>query len=382
MNGQDRMKLIQQAKSLPELAQVLGEHMDDWSVRYFLDMRAREKSVPLKGTFELTPLCNLDCQMCYVHLNSRQLQGRQPLNGDAWEKIMAQAVEAGMMYACLTGGECLIYPEFERLYLFLHEKGVQVSVLTNAVALGKERIAFFIKHPPASVQATLYGSDEEMYERITGKRLFTQVLNNLKAADQAGLPLTLTLTPSSQLGQEAEQLVRFAAALGLPFHINSGLITPRKETGRQERDVDVDAYMGLFLLERELKGHARPQVVCEQLPAPGGESELQQKGLRCGGGRSAFVVCWDGTLVPCNRLQEIAGFPLEEGFHPAWKKINRLAEDFLLPMECEGCVYRLAAKPCAAAHRQAASGHRDKSQCLWCQAMVKVGFAKLITSHH
>ena len=38
----------------------------------FLDRKAREKGIPLNGQFELTPLCNFDCRMCYTHLTKEQ----------------------------------------------------------------------------------------------------------------------------------------------------------------------------------------------------------------------------------------------------------------------------------------------------------------------
>lgn len=30
--------------------------------------KAFEDGIPISGTFELTPRCNFDCKMCYVHL--------------------------------------------------------------------------------------------------------------------------------------------------------------------------------------------------------------------------------------------------------------------------------------------------------------------------
>lgn len=41
------------------------------AVRKFLNFKARDKGIPISGSFELTPLCNLDCKMCYVHLNKQ-----------------------------------------------------------------------------------------------------------------------------------------------------------------------------------------------------------------------------------------------------------------------------------------------------------------------
>lgn len=72
---------------------------------------------------------------------------------------MGQAIDAGMIKAALSGGECLTYPGFDELYLFLQSHGVSVTVMTNAVLLNEERMAFFEKHRPGAFQITLYGSN-------------------------------------------------------------------------------------------------------------------------------------------------------------------------------------------------------------------------------
>lgn len=57
--------------------------------------KTREADIPYIGNFELTPLCNLDCKMCYVHLQDPSVRHR----------IIQQAIDEGMMEALLTGGE-------------------------------------------------------------------------------------------------------------------------------------------------------------------------------------------------------------------------------------------------------------------------------------
>ena len=37
---------------------------------------ARGHDTPISGDFELTPLCNLDCKMCYVHLADPAVKAR------------------------------------------------------------------------------------------------------------------------------------------------------------------------------------------------------------------------------------------------------------------------------------------------------------------
>ena len=49
-------------------AQGITDYRRYRQVRQYLGFKAREKNLPISGSFELTPLCNLDCKMCYVHL--------------------------------------------------------------------------------------------------------------------------------------------------------------------------------------------------------------------------------------------------------------------------------------------------------------------------
>lgn len=381
MNQREIMELIRDSKSLPKLTAALKQSdadsaLHNWAMRYYLDVKARERGIPLKGTFEITPMCNLDCRMCYVHLNREQMKGQKLLPAEDWERIMSEAIDAGMMYASLTGGECLTSPDFDRLYLFLHSRGVQVSILTNAVLLNEERVKFFLAHPPSNIQFTLYGADEEMYERVTGRREFARVTENIRRADAAKLPLVMTVTPNEYLGADDEKLVRFAASTGIPFHVNSSLMTPRENTGRSDgfKDLTPEDYMRLFKLQMELKGQMPPPECAEELPKTGGESGEAPKGLRCGG-RSSFNVTWDGELIPCNRLRHLGEKILEKGFRAAWETVHERAENFLLPCECETCAYKPAARPCAAAH-ESGKGHANPDECRWCRAMVKAGLAK------
>ena len=147
----------EQPKNLRELlAQLDAQGITDYrryrQVRQFLGFKAREKNIPLSGTFELTPLCNLDCKMCYVHLNREQMQGAELLSVGTWKDIMRQAVDAGMMFARLTGGECLTYPGFKELYCYLQSLGVEVSVLSNGILMNEEMVDFFKQNPPPGVQ--------------------------------------------------------------------------------------------------------------------------------------------------------------------------------------------------------------------------------------
>lgn len=54
-------------------------------VTEYLHAKAAGNHIPLNGTFELTPVCNMDCRMCYVRLSKQQQEAIHPLyTADEW----------------------------------------------------------------------------------------------------------------------------------------------------------------------------------------------------------------------------------------------------------------------------------------------------------
>ena len=365
--------------SLAELlAQLDAQGVTDYrrysEVRKYLGFKARDRGVPVSGVFELTPLCNLDCKMCYVHLNREQLRGAELLSTETWKDLMRQAVDAGMMFATLTGGECLTYPGFKELYLYLREMGVETSILSNGVLMDAEMVDFLKENPPALIQITVYGASEEAYERVTSHRSFARVMENLRHVQDAGLPFKVGITPSAFM-EDGEQLVRLLHGMGVHLQINSSLVSPRAETGRDLQDADLDTYVRVLKLARELRGGA-DCVGCDEgeLPEPGGEAAEAARGVRCGAGRSGFCITWDGTMRPCNTFPEVAADALKLGFAEAWRWINAAVKDFPQPVECEGCAYRPQCPSCVAEHASGAPiGHANPATCVRTQRMIAEG---------
>lgn len=377
------MEKNQQPSSLRELlrdldAQGIHDSRRYDAVRKYLCFKARKKNHPISGSFELTPLCNLDCKMCYVHLQKDQMCGRPLLSVDQWKDIMQQAIDGGMMYAALTGGECLTYPGFRELYLFLRDRGIEVSILSNGLLMNAEMAAFLQKNPPAQVQVTLYGANEEDYERVTGQRAFSLVWENLLRLRDVGIPLQIAVTPNRFM-QDGEALVRLLHNEGLPFIINSGLLQPRPETGRELVDADVDTYIRMMRLRAELQGAApTPDCLPEDIPDTHKAVGEPVHGVLCGAGRSAFAVNWKGEMLPCNNFPCSGESVPVLGFDEAWHRVNKTALEFSRPIECEDCGCREICKHCAAEHAAGAPiGHASPAICDWCKQMIAAGLLTL-----
>ena len=347
----------------------------------YLGLKARDKGIPISGKFELTPLCNFNCKMCYVHLNADQLKCQSVLPVEVWKDLMRQAWEAGMIDASLTGGECLAYPGFEELFLYLHSLGCRVAVLTNGYLLDESRIRFFQAHMPAMMQVTLYGWNDEVYERVTGKRAFTTVVDNFRRAREANLPVFLSVTPNRYLGEDIIETIRVAKELSKTVLINSFYTSPREETGRSgyQDDAATEMYINAFRYMNQLEGDETVAVSEECLPPCGGpHHEIPERGFLCGGGRSAFAIDWRGTMTPCTDMTLIRSYPLKDGFAAAWSKVNQEVNNWPRVPECKGCAYNGVCNNCAASVlRYADPGKRPIGLCEQTRDFVRNGVKRI-----
>ena len=342
----------------------------------YLDVKAREKNVPIFGQFELTPLCNLNCRMCYVHLTPDKMSGQKLLSVNKWKHLIREAFDEGMLEASLTGGECLTYPGFDEIYLFLQSLGCQVTVMTNGVLLDEERLEFFKNHPPALIQVTLYGNSDDTYERVTGSRVFSKVLANLKSVREAGIPLYLSITPNTLLGEDVFETIRLARQLSQHVTITTSLFAPPGEEWRlaECREPDPEFMVRILKFDNDLEGTVIPERAEDTLPAPGGSGHsCKECGLECGGGRSGFVINWKGEILICNRM-EAKAFPLRDGFAASWKEINSVANSWPRVPECIGCAYENVCDKCAANFKQYAEpGRQPEDYCKIIKYMVSKG---------
>ena len=371
-----------QAKNLPELlhrlqADGVPESEYHRHIGRFLELKSRERGVPLHAHFELTPLCNLDCKMCYVHLDGAKFAGKKLLPVEVWKELADQAHRAGMLYVSLTGGECLTYPDFDALYLYLWKMGIRINVLSNGVLMDEARVDFFKRYPPREIQITLYGSSDDAYEKVTGKRAFTTVMHNLKLLKDADLPVKLAITPNRFMADDMLPLLELAESLDIPYNINTHLIPPRKETGREIEDFSTEQYVEIYREQRRLKNWDMTPIDPAELPDENREGEAVH-GMRCGAGKSSCGIRYDGALCPCLSLSEVNVDALNLGFAEAWRQINAIANNYPVPAECTDCAYAARCLTCTAMHKNAPqAGHCDPRICERAKAMIAAGIFTL-----
>ncbi len=118
---------------------------------------------------ELTERCDNDCVHCCINLPAGDAAARAREMPTAQVKeILRQAADLGCMQVRFTGGEPLLRPDFEELYLFARRLGLKVLIFTNARHVTPALVDLLARIPPlVTIEVTVYGMHAESYEAVT-----------------------------------------------------------------------------------------------------------------------------------------------------------------------------------------------------------------------
>ena len=322
----------------------------------YMHARGAAKGIPISGTFELTPRCNFNCKMCYVHMTKEQMQesGKRELTTEEVLGIALEAVKQGMLFLLLTGGEPFVRSDFEYIYTELKKMGLMVSLNTNASMLTEERIAFLKKNPPARVNVSLYGGSDETYEKLCGYPMYSTVTKNIRALKEAGINVRINMSVTPDNKDDIDNVFAFAREVGVPVRgtaymfpsIRLGEHIPGQSGGRFSAE-DAAKYM-LKCQEQSISPERLREISESPFPEFRECQEELREGVRCRAGVSSFWLTWDGRMMPCGMMNEQGVSVLEEGFSSAWEQTKERVKEIRLPLECTGCKYRDRCNVCAA----------------------------------
>lgn len=324
--------------------------------------RAAIERVPLTGAFELSPLCNFRCKMCYVRRTPEEAGlegGIRPL--EFWLDIARQAKEAGTMFPLLSGGETFLYPGIRELYEAMVHMGMQVSINSNGSCITEETIRWLREMPPVRVNITLYGGSNESYGRLCGdKQGFDKVRHgvDLLAENNIRFKFNCSLTPDN--AADLEQMISFANGYGLGLKTATYMFPPVRRTG-ENGDFDgrftpeEAAYYQVLtdwkqlpperftILARNAQNFTEltPELLSEAASKPPRE-------MGCLSGRCSYWVDWQGNLSGCG-MMDIPKISLKDHtLKEAWKEVVEWTEQLRYSPVCANCVNRSVCFSCAA----------------------------------
>lgn len=352
------------------------------SIKQYIFRRGAARRIPVSGTFELTSRCNFRCKMCYVQMTPEEQQAVGcELTTQEWLGIAEKAVEKGMIYLLLTGGEPLLRPDFPELYQKLVQMGLKVSVNTNGALITPQIAECFRQFPPERVNVTLYGSSPYRYAGVCGNESgYAQAIQGLKLLKQAGIRVNLNTTFIRENLPDMEALVAFAKQEEISIR-TAAYIFPPVRNGHAEHDANLTA---------EEMGRACAAFDCMMLSAEQKQKQLdvingclsaetdievmpECSPATCMAGRGAFWISWDGMMYSCGMLSHEGASVREFDFGEAWSRTVESAQKLYLPEECSVCKYRKLCPSCAAVSQciNQTQGKLAPDLCVRTQAYVE-----------
>ena len=325
-----------------------------------LALRAAAMHVPFAGTFELTPICNMNCRMCYIRTSFQEMEKQGTmLTAEEWIQIASEARDMGLLYLLLTGGEPLLYPEFDKLYSWLGESGIVVMLNTNGTLLTEERADLLLKYPPRKVNISLYGASEKTYQDVCRySEGFEQTLKAIRLLKERNIPVKLNCSLTPLNFHDLKEMHRIADELDVPFQVTPYMFPPVRKNGIEITDFtrfdpEMAAYMTIenaklslhdtTLYQEWVKSKLDIYETYNQKPYMN-----RERGFSCFASKNNFWITWKGEMLPCGMLN-IDGINVpEQGFSNCWEETGKMGQQIHNPKKCCICDLRPLCNICSA----------------------------------
>lgn len=329
-----------------------------------LHHKAAAAGIPLSGTFELTPCCNLSCKMCYVRKPRQEVEAEGGLMpAKRWIELAGKAREMGTLYMLLTGGEPLTHPGFREIYTACRDMGFVVSINTNGTLLDDDMLDFLAANPPAKVNMSLYGADRSTYAGLCGvPEAYDRAIYALKGMKARGMTAKINYSVTRYNCGDMERIIELARENDANIQIATYMFPPVRRDGmqvgkndRMSPEEDAAAHVRSELLR--MSGDEFCTLANERLSRSEGTIEETEcmdapdEHIRCRAGSTAFWISWNGEMTPCGMWPVSAANVNEDGFENAWRKTREFASGIMMPAKCTACPERPVCMVCAASCR-------------------------------
>jgi molybdenum cofactor biosynthesis enzyme MoaA len=176
--------------------------------------------------------CNLTCSYCF---NEGYLEQKANESHELIESVLSKHINLGGLGACITGGEPLLSPFFEKTFNLIQELyNNRIHLTTNGTIVKKSHMNILKQIERINVSIPCF--NEIKYKKITGKDLFRKLLHNIDCLIRNGCKLNLNycLIPGvNDSHEELNKLINFAQERNLLLSIlklyNTNIKVPKEQ---------------------------------------------------------------------------------------------------------------------------------------------------------
>lgn len=117
---------------------------------------------PFSIHFDLTSKCTEKCIHCYVPRNRDFF-----IDKAKCFEVMDQAKALGGLSVTLSGGECMLHPDFDEILRYARKCDFVINILTNLTLCTEARAKLLKEMNVSFVQVSLYSMDPKVHDMIT-----------------------------------------------------------------------------------------------------------------------------------------------------------------------------------------------------------------------
>ncbi len=366
------------------------------SIKDRLIEKAARARFPVMSAFELLPVCNLSCKMCYVRKSMEDVRREGGLK-DAkwWLNVAKDAADCGLLYPLLTGGEPFLHPEFSEILTGMQKMGLQVSINSNGTLIDREWAKFLSKNCPTRINITLYGASEETYQNLCGNgAVFGKVRNAVQYLKEYGIPVKFNASITPDNVQDLEKMVLYAREQNSPIQVATYMFPPvRRDDSMVGQNARLSPEKAALVRVTADYLQTNPDwfvaqakrfqsfVPLEQKPWKQGEP--REKGMRCRAGLCSLWVDWQGNFMNCGMYGSVKTSLEGKSFRQAWDEVVEQTAKVRYAPDCLSCPNEPLCHPCIAMIYNECGTHtgRPEYMCEMNQNLAKY-YDKFVQEHY
>ncbi len=319
----------------------------------YLVQKSSAMGVPIRATLELTPACNMNCKMCYVHHTDHEIHEEGDIkNVSYWKSLIPEMKEMGILFISLIGGEPFLYPGLQDLYEELYKNGFYLNLTTNGTLLANGIPEWMLKKKPRYVSVSLYGANNETYLKVTGNpNGFTQTMQGIQNLLNAEIPVKLNYVIIPENMEDLEKILEIMELLKVPLVATSYCFPQvrRRHKTYFDRLTPEDCAKYDFMIQKRLdpeKYEHNLEVLSKFSDEIEGITGYDH--YTCHAGSSTFWINWKGEMMSCGMIDDIT-IPTTEGqLLQNWNQLKEQVSNITFTNKCTNCKKKPVCSVCPA----------------------------------
>lgn len=175
---------------------------------------------------DLTDRCNERCVHCYVPKG-----GHATMPTDLALKVIREFREMEGLTLYVSGGECLLHPDFAVILREAKRLDLNIIVMSNLMACNDETVSLLKEIDPQFVNVSLYSMESTEHDAITGvAKSWERTMTAIRALKSEGVHVRLATPILRENKGAVEDLQKFAAEMQMHDVVDCDII------GRMDHD--------------------------------------------------------------------------------------------------------------------------------------------------